>query len=130
MNLIRKNEMTTIYTEPEQTEKKHYKGEAEASDVDKVEVGGEKSLVIQNILFQSDADAGTMATALLERLKDKKGYFSGTTEFLAMPVQRGDGGILEEYVSSTKSIIHAGRLRSIRLDITPTQQTLEIILEE
>ena len=122
--------MPTIYSVPDQTEVKRYKGESEASDADKDAVGGEKSLVIKNVLFQSDANAATLAAALLVRLKDRKEYFTGSIEFCAMPVQRGDLGILEEYINSAKSIIHAGRLRSIRLDITPTQQTLEIILEE
>jgi len=125
--------MTTIYTEPEQTEPKKFKGDAEASDADKNAVGGEKTLQIENVLFQSDLDAGTMATSLLERLKDKKEYFTGTTEFLAMPVQRGDGGILEERLTSDKTIIHAGQLRGIRLSVTsPPQasQVLTLTLEE
>jgi len=122
--------MPTIYTEPEQTEKKHYKGEAEASDADKKEVGGEKSLVIQNILFQSDADALAKATSLLARLKDKKEYFEANPEFCPVPIQRRDTVTVEERVTSTKNINHVGLVRGVRLSVTPTSQILNIILEE
>ncbi|MBW1614730.1 MAG: hypothetical protein JRJ57_12375, partial [Deltaproteobacteria bacterium] len=91
--------MTTIYSKPEQAETFKFKGSAEASDEDKALVGGEKSLSISNVLFQSDADAGDMATALLARLKDKKEYVSGVVEFCAVPVERRDTITIEERVT-------------------------------
>jgi len=122
--------MPTIYTEPEQTEKKHYKGEAEASDADKKEVGGEKSLVIQNILFQSDANAQTQADSLLARLKTRKEYMEITSEYCVVPVERRDSIIVQERVTHEKDINHTGLVRAVKLSITPVSQSLTIILEE
>ena len=122
--------MTIIYSKPEQTEIFKFKGSAEASDADKAATGGEKFLQIENVLFQSDADAGTMATALLARLKDAKEYFEASSEFCPVPVELGDEIIVEERVTKTKNINHTGILRGIRLSVTKTSQVLTLTLEE
>ena len=122
--------MVTIYSKPEQTEKKHFKRSDEASDADKALVGGEKFMQVSNVLFQSDADAGTMATALLARLKDKKSYYEMASEFCPVPVEIRDSITAEERVTSTKDVNHTGLLRGIRLSVTPTNQTLTLTIEE
>jgi len=122
--------MAIIYSKPEQTEIFKFRGSAEASDADKALVGGEKSLQVDNVLFQSDADAGNMATALLARLKDKKEYLEVVSEFCPVPVEIRDSITVEERVSATKDVNHTGLLRGIRLSVTPTNQTLTLTLEE
>ena len=122
--------MVTIYSKPEQTEKKHFKGSDEASAADKALVGGEKFMQIDNVLFQSDADAGTMATALLARLKDKKSYYEMASEFCPVPAEIRDSITAEERVTDTKDVNHTGLLRGIRLSVTPTNQTLTLTIEE
>jgi len=122
--------MPVRYSEPEQTEPKHYHGEAEASDADKAETGGEKTLQISSCLFQSNEDAEIIATALLARLKDKKEYEEIQTEFCPVPIERRDTVKVEEYISPTKSINHTGLVRGMRLDITQTSQNLTLIIEE
>jgi len=122
----RKNKVVTIYSKPEQTEKKHFKGSDEASAADKALVGGEKFMQIDNVLFQSDADAGTMATALLARLKDKKSYYEMASEFCPVPVEIRDSITAEERVTSTKDVNHTGLLRGIRLFVVSELNTIII----
>ena len=122
--------MPTIYSEPSQTEPKHYKADAKASDADIEETGGEKTLQICNCLFQSDSDSQTQADALLARLKDKKEYFEASSEFCPVPIERRDTVTVEERVTDTKNINHVGLIRGIKLDITQNSQVLTLTLEE
>jgi len=122
--------MPVIYENPDITEKKKYKGEAEASQAEKDAVGGEKMLSINNHLFQSDMDAQNVADALLARLKDRKQYFEIASEFCPVPIEKGDTITAKEYISPTKSITHQGLAREIRLTVTPQNQTLTLIIEE
>ena len=122
--------MPVIYENPDITEKKKYKGEAEASQAEKDAVGGEKMLQVNNHLFQSDADAQDIADALLARLKDRKQYFEISSEFCPVPLERRDTITAKEYISPTKSITHQGLVREVRLTVTPQNQTLTLIIEE
>jgi len=122
--------MPTIYSEPSQTEPKHYKADAKASDADIEETGGEKSLVIQNALFQSDSDSQIIAEALLVRLKTRKTYFQASSEFMPVPVERRDSITIQERVTHEKDINHVGLIRGIKLDITQNSQVLTLTLEE
>jgi len=122
--------MTTIYTDPEKTKRKVYVGEAEASDEDKAEVGGEKTLSLSNILYQSDIDAQTKADSLLLRLKTKKEYVEISSEFCPIPIERRDSITVQERVTHEKDVDHLGIIRGIRLEITPNSQVLSLILEE
>jgi len=122
--------MVTIYSKPEQTEVKKYRGSDEATPAEKAEVGGEKFLQINNVLFQSNDDAGTMATALLARLKTKKEYVEMASEFCPVPVEIRDTIIAEERVTHDKDVNHTGLVRGIRLSVTPLDQTLTLIIEE
>lgn len=116
--------------ETSQTEKKHYKGEAEGTAGEKAAVGGEKGLQISNVLFQSDADALAVANALLARLKTRKDYFEISVELCPVPVEPGDTVGAEEFVTSAKSLSHTGLIRQIRLSVTPASQTLILTLED
>lgn len=114
----------------EQTEKLKYKGEAEATDSEKKEVGGEKTLELENKLFQSDDDCQDMADALLSRLKTKKNYFDVPIDFCQVPVERRDLIRVQEFVTSNLSIWHYGLIRQVKLSITPTEQRLVLALEK
>lgn len=116
--------------EAAQTEKKSFRGSAQATEAEKAAVGGEKTLEISNYLFQADADAQAVADALLARLKDRKDYFETNIEFCPVPVEQGDTVGIEEFVKSTKSISHLGLIRQVKLDVTPTSQTLTLVLED
>lgn len=113
----------------ESTEELRYRGEAEASDIEKKDVGGEKTLAITNHLFQSDAICQAMAEMLLERLKGRKDYFEASNEFCPMPIERRDVVTIEEYVTHEKSIWHTGIVRQVKLSVTPSSQSLTLILE-
>lgn len=114
----------------EYSEKKKYKGEAIASQADIDAVGGEKDLIIENILFQSDVDAQGIADDLLARLKDEKEYFEADIEFCPLPVERRDTIGIEERVTHEKDVWHKGLVRGIKLNVTPQSQTLTLVLEE
>lgn len=116
--------------EPEQTERKIYKGGAVGTDGEIAAVGGKKSLIISNVLFQSDGDADAIAVALLARLKDRKTYFSMNSEFMPIPVERRDSVTVQERVTHEKDVNHVGLVRGIRLEITPNSQVLSLTLEE
>ena len=122
--------MPVIYENPDITERKKYKGEAMATSFEIKEAGGEKTLQINNHLFQSDTDAQDIADALLARLKDRKQYFEIASEFCPVPIEKGDTITAKEYISPTKSITHQGLVREIRLTVTPQNQTLALIIEE
>ena len=122
--------MPVIYENPDITEKKKYKGEATATASEIKEAGGEKTLQINNHLFQSDSDAQDMADALLTRLKDRKQYFEIASEFCPIPIEKGDTITAKEYISSTKSITHQGLIRQVKLSVKPKSQTLTLIIEE
>jgi len=119
-----------ILDDPERGEKKRFKSEAEASDEDKALVGGEKTLTVKNIFFQSDADAQGKAESLLARLKDEKKYFEFTTELCPAPVERRDNIIAQEILTPAKSISHAGVVRHIKLTVSPGSQILTLIMEK
>jgi len=119
-----------IVDDPSRGEKKRFKGEAEASGEDKALVGGEKTLTVKNIFFQSDSDAQGKAESLLARMKDEKKYFEFTTELCPVPVERRDLLVAQEIVTPTKLISHPGVVRHIKLTVSPGNQTLRLIVEE
>ena len=140
--------------ETESTEEARYRGTAEATDEEKIAVGGEKTLTIINPLFQSDAAAQAMADLLLSRLKDRKKYFTFETGFCAVPLESGDTVLAQEritdtywdkypYGDTTKKygdssrlyrsngvvLAYLGVVRDIKLNVTPNAQTLRFTLE-
>ena len=119
-----------ITEDSERGEKKKYKGEAIASAGDKALVGGEKTLTVKNIFFQSDSDAQGKTDSLLARLKNEKKYPEFTTELCPVPIERRDLIIAQEWINPTKSVTHKGKIRHIKLQVTKLRQTLAIILEE
>lgn len=118
------------YTADEQTEEKRYGATSEATDVEKEAVGGEKNLSIKNVLFQSNADAQTIADTLKNRLKSEKEYVGFDAEFCPIPIERGDEVRMQEYVTPSNSIWHTGTVRQIRLSVAPDKQILSLVLEE
>ncbi len=119
-----------IVDDPSRGEKKRFKGDSVASDGDIALVGGEKTLTVKNIFFQSDADAQDKADSLLARLKDEKKYFEFTTELCPVPVERRDNIVAQEIVTPSKSVSHSGIIRHIKLAVSPRSQILTLIIEE
>lgn len=115
--------------ETDQTEKKRFYGEAEATIEEKEAVGGEKTLQIDNHLFQTDADAQDKADDLLDRLKSPKDYFEIDTEFCPVPVEPGDTIGTQEFITDDNLVEHLGLIRQIKLSVTPSNQTLTMVLE-
>jgi len=114
----------------EDTEKKRYRGEAKASQAEMDAVGGEKTLHIDNNLFQSDIVAQNMADSLLLRLKMKKEYFESDIELCPLPIERRDTVGIQERITHEKAVFHKGLVRDLKLNVTPQNQTLTIICEE
>jgi hypothetical protein len=83
----------------EQTEKSNYKG----SDSDSASIAayGKRTKSISNHLFQSDALCAAMATTLKALYKDPNKYFSFGTEFLPVPLEKGDTILAQVRLSST-----------------------------
>jgi len=133
---------------------KRYQGEAEATEDEKDAVGGEKSLVINNHLIQSDSKANSLASALLTRLKDEKKYFKGVAEYCPVPIEIGDTVVGQEritdsyhsrypygdenklygdssrlYVDNGIILAHRGIVRHIKLRVTQDSQELEVNID-
>lgn len=139
----------------EETEEQRYKGEAEASEAEKREVGGEKTDTITNHLFQSDAEAQAMAEKLLKRCKGRKRYFRGPVDLCPVPIEINDIIQMQERITDLENLSYAyfgdpnykygdpnrkyrsdgvvipylGVVRDIKLDVTQTDQKLTIIME-
>lgn len=130
-----------------------YRGEAQASESQKAAVGGEKTLAIKNDFFQSDEGAQEMAEKLLQRLQNRKGYFSATSEFCPLPIELDDtltaqerikdpayaaefyGDENKKYGDSSRLyrfngivLVHTGIVRDIKLSVTPKKQSLTFTL--
>lgn len=130
-------------------------GDAEATQAEKDDVGGEKTWTITNHLFQEDAKAQEIAKKLLQRMKDRKQYFVATAEFCPVPVELGDtiqgqeritnfdrsanpygdpsrkyGDSSFPYRSNGIVLGHCGIVRDIKLVVTPESQSLAFTLEE
>jgi hypothetical protein len=139
----------------EQTEEFKYKGEAEATASEKKAAGGEKTMTIENHLFQSDDDCQDMAETLLARLKDRKHYFRFNSEFCPVPLELNDliqtqeritklenlsypyygdsgykfGDSTRKFRSNGVVIPYFGKVRDIKLSVTPIEQKLTIVME-
>jgi hypothetical protein len=112
------------------TQANRYHGEAVATANEAANVGGDRTLQVDNYLFQSDADAQNMADDLLTRLKERKSYYEISTEFCPVPLEPGDTIGAEEYISANYSLNHSGLIRQIRLRVGPQNQTVSMILED
>jgi len=118
------------FEEVEKTVKKKYQGEATATQVEIDAVGGEKTLLISNVLFQTNTVAQSMADLLLNRLKERKDYFEVFIEFCPVPIEIGDIVRIQEYVRHDRLIWHICRVRQIRLSITSSNQSMSLVVEE
>lgn len=138
----------------ESTEESRILGSATATVEEIADVGGEKTLIITNHLFQDETETQAMAEALLALKKGRKKYFKIKSEFCPVPIEPGDVIAIQEritntywtkypYGDSTKKygdssrlyrsngivLVHAGIVRDIKISVTPSSQTLELSVE-
>ena len=81
-----------------------------------IELYGERTLTIDNHLFQSDAECAAMCTTLLAERKDPKWYSDLTIPFTALPMEQYDTLQWEERLSPTLNITQIGLIRIIKID--------------
>lgn len=112
------------------TQPNRYHGEATATANETADVGGDRTLQVDNYLFQSDNDCQNMADSLLARLKTRKSYYEITPEFCPVPVELNDTVGAEEYIAANSSLAHTGLVRQVRLRISPQNQSLSLMLED
>lgn len=88
----------------------------EDSDVASITSYGERTLTIDNHLFQIQAVIDAMCTALLAEYKDPKWYSDIPMDYLPVPLEMGDNIQWEERLSPTLEITQTGMIRDIKLD--------------
>ena len=88
----------------------------EANDVASIAAYGERTLTIDNHLFQIQAVIDAMCTTLLAEYKDPKWYSSLKIPFNPVPLELGDNIQWEERLSPTLDITQTGIIRDIKID--------------
>lgn len=100
--------------EKEETAPSYWKGED--SDGDSIIAYGERTLTINNHLFQEQAPIDAMCTSLVAEYKDPKWYSDLSVPFNPVPLQLGDNIQWEERLSPTLDITQAGIIRDIKIN--------------
>ena len=88
----------------------------EASDATSIADYGERTLTIDNHLFQSQAVIDAMKASLLTEYKDPKWYSNLKNPFNPVPFEMGDNIQWEERLSPTLDITQTGIIRDIKID--------------
>lgn len=88
----------------------------EASDATSIAAYGERTLTIDNHLFQTQAGIDAMCATLLAEYKDPKWYSDLRMPFNPVPLEMGDNIQWEERLSPTLNITQTGIIRDIKLD--------------
>ena len=88
----------------------------EASDATSITDYGERTLTIDNHLFQSQAVIDAMTASLLAEYKDPKWYSNLKNPFNPVPLEMGDNIQWEERLSPTLDITQTGIIRDIKID--------------
>lgn len=95
----------------------NYEGEDADDGVgDSIDTYGERTLTINNHLFQSDAECAAMCTTLLAERKDPRWYSDITIPFTALPMELYDTLQWEERLSPILNITQTGLIRDIKID--------------
>ncbi len=101
--------------------------EGEASDAVSIANYGERTLTINNHLFQSQAVIDARRTSLIAEYKDPKWYSTLKISFNAVPLELGDSLQWEERLSPTLNITRTGIIRDIKIDNFNTTYKCEIV---
>jgi hypothetical protein len=88
----------------------------EAYDQDSIDTYGERTLTINNHLFQDQASIDAMKASLLAEYKDPKWYADIEVPFNPVPLELGDKMSWKERLSPVLEITHTGVIRDIKID--------------
>jgi hypothetical protein len=90
--------------------------QGETNDATSIAAYGERTLTIDNHLFQTQAVIDTMCTTLLAEYKDPKWYSNLKIPFNPAPLEVADNIQWEERLSPTLDITQTGIIRDIKID--------------
>lgn len=112
----------------EETMPSELKGEA--SDAISIAAYGERTLTINNHLFQTQASIDAMCAALLAEYKDPKWYSDIEVPFNPVPLGMGDTIAWKERLSPTLDIAREGVIRDIKIDQFNTSYKCVLVLPD
>ena len=98
----------------------------EAHDDTSIAAYGERTLTINNHLFQTQAPIDAMKATLLAEYKDPKWYSDVEMEFNPVPLELGDEMKWEERLSPILNITQTGMIRDIKIDNFNTTYVCEL----
>ncbi len=101
--------------------------EGENSDAVSIANYGERTLSINNHLFQSQGIIDARSASLVAEYKDPKWYSNLKIPFNAVPLELGDSLQWEERLSPTLDIRRTGIIRDIKIDSFHTTYKCEIV---
>lgn len=99
----------------------------EESDAVSIAAYGERTLTIDNYLFQTQGAIDAMKASILAARKDPKWYRSLEIPFKPVPLELGDSLQWEEHLSPTLDITRTGIIRDIKIDNFNTTYKCEIV---
>ncbi|MBA7641397.1 hypothetical protein ES703_49074 [subsurface metagenome] len=112
--IIIKGEKQAAPASREETMPPELKGEA--YDQDSIDEYGERTLTINNHLFQTQAPIDAMCASLLAERKDPKWFTDLEIEYRPVPIEKGDKISWKERLSPTLEITQEGVVRDIKID--------------
>lgn len=92
----------------------------EASDAASIATYGERTITINNHLFQTQALLDAMCVTLKDEYHEPKWYSDLEEDFNPVPLEMGDNIQWEEQLSPTLDIIQTGIIRDIKMDSLST----------
>lgn len=121
--IIIKGEKQAAPASREETMPPELKGEA--YDQDSIDEYGERTLTIDNHLFQTQAPIDAMCASLLAERKDPKWFTDLEIEYRPVPIELGDKISWKERLSPTLEITQEGVIRDIKIDNFTTTYVCE-----
>ncbi|MBA7465160.1 hypothetical protein ES707_00322 [subsurface metagenome] len=112
--IIIKGEKQAAPASREETMPPELKGEA--YDQDSIDEYGERTLTIDNHLFQTQTPINAMCASLLAERKDPKWFTDLEIEYRPVPIEKGDKISWKERLSPILEITQEGVVRDIKLD--------------
>ena len=98
----------------------------EAHDQDSIDEYGERTMTINNHLFQTQAAIDAMKATLLAEYKDPKWYSDIEMEFNPVPLELGDEMVWDERLSPILDITEVGMIRDIKINNFNTTYVCEL----
>jgi len=121
--IIIKGEKQAAPASKEETMPPELKGEAH--DQDSIDEYGERTLTIDNHLFQTQAPIDAMCIKLRDERKDPKWFTDLEIEYRPVPIEKGDKISWKERLSPTLEIPQEGVVRDIKIDNFTTTYVCE-----